>query len=49
MSLLGGFAPAARQVVVRAGMSGESVRILRRCGVDLTRLWTDLRRWHRAQ
>ena len=30
-----------------ADASSESVRILRRCDVDLSRLWTDLRRWHR--
>ena len=29
-----------------ADASSESVRILRRCQVDLTRLWADLRRWH---
>jgi hypothetical protein len=29
-----------------ADASSESVRILRRCQVDITRLWTDLRRWH---
>jgi hypothetical protein len=32
---------------VLADGSSESVRILRRHGVDLVRLWTDLRRWHR--
>jgi Clp amino terminal domain, pathogenicity island component len=31
-----------------ADASSESVRILRRCNVDLCRLWTDLQRWHRA-
>jgi hypothetical protein len=31
-----------------ADASSESVRILRRCNVDLCRLWADLRRWHRA-
>jgi hypothetical protein len=31
-----------------ADASSESVRILRRCDVDLCRLWADLRRWHRA-
>lgn len=29
-----------------ADASSESVRILRRCQVDLGRLWADLRRWH---
>jgi hypothetical protein len=28
--------------------ASESVRILRRCNVDLGRLWTDLHRWHRS-
>jgi len=28
--------------------AGESVRILRRCNVDLCRLWADLGRWHRS-
>jgi hypothetical protein len=31
-----------------ADASSESVRILRRCQVDLTRLWADLRRWHQS-
>jgi hypothetical protein len=31
-----------------ADASSESVRILHRCNVDLCRLWTDLRRWHRS-
>ena len=31
-----------------ADASSESVRILRRCNVDLCRLWTELRRWHRG-
>jgi hypothetical protein len=31
-----------------ADASGESVRILRRCQVDLGRLWADLRRWHQS-
>lgn len=31
-----------------ADASSESVRILRRCHVDLGRLWTDLRRWHQS-
>jgi hypothetical protein len=31
-----------------ADASSESVRILRRGGVDLRRLWTDLQRWHRS-
>ncbi len=31
-----------------ADASSASVRILRRCNVDLCRLWTDLQRWHRA-
>jgi hypothetical protein len=31
-----------------ADASSESVRILRRCNVDLGRLWTDLQRWHRS-
>ncbi len=30
-----------------ADASSESVRILRRGGADLGRLWADLRRWHR--
>jgi hypothetical protein len=31
-----------------ADASSESVRILRRCQVDLGRLWADLRRWHQS-
>lgn len=31
-----------------ADASNESVRILRRCNVDIGRLWTDLQRWHRS-
>ena len=31
-----------------ADASSESVRILRRCQVDIGRLWTDLRRWHQS-
>jgi hypothetical protein len=31
-----------------ADASSESVRILRRCNVDLRRLWTDLQRWHQS-
>ena len=33
---------------VLADGSSESVRILRRGGADLGRLWADLRRWHRS-
>jgi Clp amino terminal domain, pathogenicity island component len=33
---------------VLADGSSESVRILRRHGADLPRVWTDLRRWHRS-
>jgi hypothetical protein len=33
---------------VLADGSSESVRILRRSGADLGRLWADLRRWHRG-
>jgi len=31
-----------------ADATNESVRVLRLCSVDLGRLWTDLRRWHRS-
>ena len=31
-----------------ADASSESVRILRRCGVDLSLLWAGLRRWHQS-
>jgi Clp amino terminal domain, pathogenicity island component len=31
-----------------ADASSESVRILRRCQVDIGRLWADLRRWHQS-
>jgi hypothetical protein len=31
-----------------ADAHSESVRILRRCNVDLRRLWTDLQRWHQS-
>jgi hypothetical protein len=33
---------------VLADASSESVRILRRCQVDIGRLWADLRRWHQS-
>jgi hypothetical protein len=31
-----------------ADAASESVRTLRRCNVDLRRLWTDLQRWHQS-
>jgi hypothetical protein len=31
-----------------ADASSESVRILRRCQVDIGRLWAELRRWHQS-
>jgi hypothetical protein len=31
-----------------ADASSESVRILRRCRLDLGRLWADLGRWHQS-
>lgn len=51
----GGTAPDGRLGVraillwgLLADGASESVAILRRGNVDIRRLWTDLRRWHRS-